>query len=97
VTYLKNKYSDLDRRRKLEAEGFLNDVRILRGRLKDIQENVKKFFRKQVPSQIAYPTNKDLFLTARETTTQSRQLEQELRDVKRIFEEIESGTGDGAV
>jgi coiled-coil domain-containing protein 77 len=97
VTYLKNKYDDLDRRRKLEAEGFYNDIRILRGRLKDIEKSVKKFCLKQVPSQTTYPTNKDLFLTARETRTQSQQLEQELRDVKRKIEEIETGIVDGGV
>lgn len=97
MTYLKNKYDDLDRRRKLEAEGFYNDIRILRGRLKDIEKSVKKFCLKQVSSQIAYPTNKDLFVTARETRTQSQQLEEELRDVKRKIEEIETGIGDGGV
>jgi coiled-coil domain-containing protein 77 len=97
VTYLKNKYNDLDRRRKLEAEGFYNDIRILRGRLQGIEKNVRKFCLKQVPSQTAYPTNKDLFLTARQTRTQSQQLEQELRNIKRRIEEIETGIEDGGV
>lgn len=97
MTYLKNKYNDLDRRRKLEAEGFYNDIRILRGRLRDIEKSVRKFCLKRVPSQTAYPTNEDLFLTARQTRTQSQQLEQELRDIKRRIEEIETGIGDGEV
>lgn len=97
MTYLKNKYNDLDRRRKLEAEGFYNDIRILRGRLRDIEKSVRKFCLKQVPPQTAYPTNKDLFLTARQTRTQSQQLEQELKDIKRRIEEIETGIGDGEV
>lgn len=97
MTYLKNKYNDLDRRRKLEAEGFYNDIRILRGRLRDIEKNVRKFFRTQVPPQTSYPTNNDLFLAARETRTQSQKLEQELRDIKRKVEEIESGIRDCAV
>jgi coiled-coil domain-containing protein 77 len=97
VTYLKNKYNDLDRRRKLEAEGFYNDIRILRGRLRDIEKSVRKFCLKQEPSQTAYPTNEDLFLTARQTRTQSQQLEQELRDIKKRIEAIETGIGDGEV
>jgi hypothetical protein len=50
-----------------------------------------------VPPQTSYPTNNDLFLAARETRTQSQQLEQELRDIKRKVEEIESGIRDCAV
>ncbi|XP_021930400.1 coiled-coil domain-containing protein 77-like isoform X2 [Zootermopsis nevadensis] len=97
VTYLKKKYNDLDRRRKLEAEGFCSDIKILRGRLQDIEKNVKKFFRKQVSPQASYPTNNDLFLAARETRTQSQQLERELRDIKRKVEEIETSIRDCAV
>jgi hypothetical protein len=78
----------------MEAEGFYNDIRILRGRLKNIEKSVKKFCLKQQPSQTAYPTNKDLFLTATEARTQSEQLEQELRTVKRKIQEIESNIGD---
>jgi len=94
VTYLKNKFNDLDRRRKLEAEGFYNDIRILRGRLGDIEKTVRNFFLKQVPSPTAYPTSKDLFLSARQTRIQSQQLEKELQDIKRRVEEIEAGIGD---
>lgn len=97
MTYLKKKYNDLDRRRKLEAEGFCSDIKILRGRLQDIEKNVKKFFRKQVSPQASYPTNNDLFLAARETRTQSQQLERELRDIKRKVEEIETSIRDCAV
>jgi coiled-coil domain-containing protein 77 len=97
VTHLKNKYNDLDRRRKLEAEGFYNDIRILRGRLRDIEKNVRKFCLKQMPSQASYPANYDLLITARETRTQSQHLEQELRNIKKKVEEIESGIGDCAV
>ncbi|PNF26514.1 hypothetical protein B7P43_G13963 [Cryptotermes secundus] len=97
VTYVKNKYNDLDRRRKLEAEGFVNDTRILRGRLRDIEKNVRKFFLKQAPSQTADPTNEDLFLTARQTRAQSQQLERELRDIKKRIEAIEIDIGDGEV
>jgi hypothetical protein len=79
----------------LEAEGFYNDIRILRGRLRDIEKSVRKFCLKQVPSQTAYPTSKDLYLTARQTRTQSQQLEQELRDIKGRIEEIETGIRDG--
>lgn len=94
VTYLKNKFNDLDRRRKLEAEGFYNDIRILRGRLRDIEKTVRKFFLKQVPSPTAYPTNNDLLLSARQTRIQSQQLEKELQDIRRRVEEIEAGIGD---
>jgi predicted nucleic acid-binding Zn-ribbon protein len=81
----------------LEAEGFCSDVKILRGRLQDIEKNVRKFFHKQVPSQTSYPTNNDLLIAARQTRTQSQQLERELRDIKRRVEEIESGIRDCTV
>ena len=94
MTYLKNKFNDLDRRRKLEAEGFYNDIKILRGRLRDIEKTVRKFFLKQVPSPTAYPTNNDLLLTARQTRIQSQLLEKELQDIKRRAEETETGIRD---
>jgi coiled-coil domain-containing protein 77 len=81
----------------LEAEGFYNDIKILRGRLQDIEKNVRKFFRKQVPPQTSYPTNNDLLLAAKETRTQSQQLERELKDIKRRVEEIETSIRDCAV
>lgn len=48
-------------------------------------------------SQTAYPTNEDLFSTARQTRAQSQQLERELRDIKKRIEAIEIGIGDGEV
>jgi len=50
-----------------------------------------------MPSQASYPANYDLLITARETRTQSQHLEQELRNIKKKVEEIESGIGDCAV
>lgn len=42
VTYLKNKYDDLDRRRHLEAEGFRTDIKMLRERLKELEKKLAK-------------------------------------------------------
>ncbi|PSN40417.1 hypothetical protein C0J52_09275 [Blattella germanica] len=47
VAYLKRKYEDLDRRRKLEAEGFYNDVKILRKRLENIEKTIQKFLKEE--------------------------------------------------
>ena len=39
---MKQRYDSLEKRRTLEVEGFKNDIKILRGRLKDVEKQLFK-------------------------------------------------------
>lgn len=103
VTYLKKKYEELDRRRKLEAEGFYNDVKILRKRLQNIEKMVHKFCLKHMQIRTITTENsihhnppqaEQLYSTAQETTAKSQELEREVKNIMKRVREIESGLKD---
>ncbi|XP_069693079.1 coiled-coil domain-containing protein 77-like [Periplaneta americana] len=89
VTYLKNKYKDLDHRRRLEAEGFCNDIKILRGRLQNMEKIVRNFSSKQGSVHTSHPTPNDLLSIANRTNAKAQQLVRELKDIKKTAKEIE--------
>ena len=39
---MNHRYADLERRRNLEVEGFKSDIKLLRGRLKDLEKQLYK-------------------------------------------------------
>lgn len=39
---MNQRYTDLERRRNLEVEGFRNDIKMLRGRLKAVEKQLYK-------------------------------------------------------
>lgn len=87
VTYLRNKYNELDRRRMLEAEGFRSDIRLMRSRLRDLERGFSRLNAK--PSRTgsssksiateSLSVNTGLVSNAQETVERARQLEQELK------------------
>lgn len=42
LTMMNQRYQDLERRRNLEVEGFKNDIKNLRSRLKDVERQLYK-------------------------------------------------------
>lgn len=106
VTYLRNKYNELDRRRILEAEGFRSDIRIMRSRLRDLERGFSRINAKSSPALSASRSvatdsasvNTGLVSTARDTVERARQLEQELKlihtRVLSLESELKSTGGD---
>ncbi|KAK3926171.1 Coiled-coil domain-containing protein 77 [Frankliniella fusca] len=87
VSYLRNKYNELDRRRMLEAEGFRSDIRLMRSRLRDLERGFSRLNAK--PGRVgsssksiateSLSVNTGLVSNAQETVERARQLEQELK------------------
>ena len=42
LNLMNQRYQDLERRRNLEVEGFKNDIKILRAKLKDVEKQLFK-------------------------------------------------------
>lgn len=97
VTYLRNKYNELDRRRVLEAEGFRSDIRLMRTRLRDLERGFTKVARPSTTTSVSRSlatesasVNTGLVSSARDTVERARQLEQELKLIHSRVMSLES-------
>lgn len=96
VTYLRNKYNELDRRRLLEAEGFRSDIRLMRSRLRDLERGFTRINSKPgttvtaSKSSDSVSVNTGLVSTARDTVERAKQLEQELKLIHSRVMSLES-------
>ncbi|ELT96376.1 hypothetical protein CAPTEDRAFT_147477, partial [Capitella teleta] len=74
---MNQRYADLERRRNLEVEGFKNDIKLLRGRLKAVEKQLFK-----VPSKRPDDVDMQILRNVRRTAGHSKELMGELKSLK---------------
>ncbi|KAL1925270.1 uncharacterized protein VTP21DRAFT_153 [Calcarisporiella thermophila] len=85
-----NNYNNLNRRRKMDIEGFNNDVAMLRKQVKNLERQILKY----APAD---DEDIELLELARETTDQANKVAEELHQMKRKIYQAERDIRDDAI
>ncbi|XP_066915717.1 coiled-coil domain-containing protein 77-like [Clytia hemisphaerica] len=81
---MKQRYDSLEKRRTLEVEGFKNDIKILRGRLKDVEKQLFK-----VTVNIGEQFDWEILQNVHKTANRSKKLTSDLHGLKSKVYEME--------
>lgn len=83
---MNDRYKELEKRRNMEIEGFKNDIKILRQKLKAVE---KQFFKVTIGYSACDEI--DVLQNVHETTVRSREMQGELNQLKAKIYSIENG------
>jgi len=90
---MNDRYTDLERRRNLEVEGFKNDIKNLRGRLKDVEKQLYKVtlgFTDDMDFKRPDDIDMQVLKNVRRTAGRSKKLVGELKNLKSKIYGLES-------